>query len=101
MTIHGWQTFALCQMRSCFVSAACSSPKAVWSFSVSSKRPGFHARSVLLTEARLEGLRDYLAAVRDNLPIYLTSPRLLQQIAGHNFHRGCLAIGERTAPLVQ
>ena len=59
----------------------------------------FRVRALLLTEARLEGVVRGLPVVADDLRIYLTSPRLLQHISGYNFHRGCLALGERPLSL--
>src|SRR5436309_2427281 len=57
----------------------------------------FHARSVLATEAAVEDLRDLLA---DGLPVYVAPEETLQRVVGFNFHRGCLAVGERGPELV-
>ncbi len=54
----------------------------------------FRARSVLATEAAAEDLRDVLV---DGLPVYVAPEAVLQRVVGFNFHRGCLAIGERAA----
>ena len=54
----------------------------------------FRARSVLATEAAAEDLRDLLA---DGLPVYVAPEATLQRVVGFNFHRGCLAVGERGA----
>lgn len=54
----------------------------------------FRTRSVLVTLPGLEGLRDVLDAATE-IPILLTTPEIVRAVAGFNFHRGCLAIGER------
>ena len=56
----------------------------------------FRARSVLATEAAAEDLRDVLA---DGLPVYVAPEETLERVVGFNFHRGCLAVGERSAEL--
>src|SRR6266481_4108810 len=56
----------------------------------------FRARSVLATEAAAEDLRDVLPA---GLPVYVAPEATLQRVVGFNFHRGCLAVGERGAEL--
>jgi len=56
----------------------------------------FRARSVLATEAAAEDLRDVLT---DGLPVYVAPEATLQRVVGFNFHRGCLAVGERGAEL--
>src|SRR5713101_9574357 len=56
----------------------------------------FRTRSVLATEAAAEDLRDVLA---DGLPVYVAPEAVLQRVVGFNFHRGCLAVGERGAEL--
>jgi tRNA G18 (ribose-2'-O)-methylase SpoU len=56
----------------------------------------FRARSVLATESAAEDLRDVLP---EGLPVYLASEATLQRVVGFNFHRGCLAVGERGAQL--
>ena len=56
----------------------------------------FRARSVLATEAAAEDLRDVLA---DGLAVYVAPEATLQRVVGFNFHRGCLAVGERGAEL--
>src|SRR5213593_2748440 len=56
----------------------------------------FRARSVLATEAAAEDLRDVLA---DGLPVYVAPEETLRRVVGFNFHRGCLAVGERGADL--
>jgi tRNA G18 (ribose-2'-O)-methylase SpoU len=55
----------------------------------------FRTRSVLLTLPGLEGLRDVLEERATLTPILLTTPEIVRALAGFNFHRGCLAIGER------
>ena len=55
----------------------------------------FRTRSVLLTLPGLEGLRDVLETTAKEIPILLTTPEIVRALAGFNFHRGCLAIGER------
>jgi tRNA G18 (ribose-2'-O)-methylase SpoU len=55
----------------------------------------FRTRSVLVTLPGLEGLRDVLDMAAKEIPILLTSPEIVRAVAGFNFHRGCLAIGER------
>ena len=56
----------------------------------------FRARSVLATEAAAADLRDVLA---DGLPVYVAPEETLARVVGFNFHRGCLALGERGAEL--
>src|SRR2546427_8957697 len=56
----------------------------------------FRARSVLATEAAAEDLR---AVLRAGLPVYVAPEATLQRVVGFNFHRGCLAVGERGAEL--
>ncbi len=57
----------------------------------------FRTRSVLLTPPGLEGLRDVLEAARPGIRILQTGQDIVRAIVGYNFHRGCLAVGERGA----
>lgn len=57
----------------------------------------FRTRSVLVTPAALEGLRDLLDAVDPGVRILLVQHDLVRGVVGFNFHRGCLAVGERGA----
>ena len=59
---------------------------------------GFRARSVLVTEPALESLRDALVPGPGGPPVYLADQGLLNEIAGLDVHRGCLAAGDRGAP---
>ena len=52
---------------------------------------------MLTTASALEGLRDLLEPFGDRLPIYLARATTLRAVVGVNFHRGCLAVGERRA----
>ena len=58
---------------------------------------GFATRSVLGTEPVLAALADALAR-RPEVPVYLVRQDVINDIAGFNIHRGCLAIGERPEP---
>ena len=55
----------------------------------------FRPRSVLLTPAALEGLRDVLETADPQIRILLVQHDLVRGVVGFNFHRGCLAVGER------
>ena len=57
--------------------------------------PGYCLRALLLTETALAHLQR--RALWDGLevPVYLTSPSLLQDIGGYHFHQGCLGLAER------
>jgi tRNA G18 (ribose-2'-O)-methylase SpoU len=55
----------------------------------------FRARSLLVNQAALASLRDVLDAAPGEIDVLLAPTDLLAAIAGFNFHRGCLAIGER------
>jgi tRNA G18 (ribose-2'-O)-methylase SpoU len=54
-------------------------------------------RSVLVTEPALAALTDALEA-RAAVPVYVAPQAVMNEIAGFDIHRGCLAIGERPAP---
>jgi tRNA G18 (ribose-2'-O)-methylase SpoU len=54
-------------------------------------------RSVIVTEPARAALDDVLQA-RQDLPIYVVPPAVMNGITGFNLHRGCLAIGERPQP---
>jgi tRNA G18 (ribose-2'-O)-methylase SpoU len=47
----------------------------------------------------LEGLADLLALASEPPRVLLASPALIRQVVGFKFHRGCLAMGERGAPI--
>jgi tRNA G18 (ribose-2'-O)-methylase SpoU len=53
-------------------------------------------RSVLVTEPGLASIRPELAGKGD-LPVYVVPQAVMNEIAGFNVHRGCLALGERPA----
>lgn len=53
--------------------------------------------SVLITPAAHAALVDILEGA--SCPIYLCEQALMNQLAGFNFHRGCLALGERPRPI--
>ena len=57
----------------------------------------FRTRSVLLTAPALEGLRGALEAADASVPVYLTSHETARAVVGFDFHRGCVALGERVA----
>jgi len=58
----------------------------------------FVTRSLMVTRAALDAL-PHDTRDRPDLPFYLVAQDVMNEIAGFNFHRGCLAIGERGAPL--
>jgi tRNA G18 (ribose-2'-O)-methylase SpoU len=53
----------------------------------------FAVRSVLVTPAALAAMKDVLETGR--CPVYVCEQEVLNNLTGFNFHRGCLAIGER------
>lgn len=55
----------------------------------------FRIRSLLVTPAALEGLRDTLERVGRGVEVYVGTSALLRQVLGFEFHRGCLAVAER------
>jgi tRNA G18 (ribose-2'-O)-methylase SpoU len=64
----------------------------------------FAVQSVLVTPAAVAALGSVLSTerYRDSLPVYVCDQALLNEIAGFNFHRGCLALAKRpldTMPL--
>lgn len=58
----------------------------------------YTARSVLVDETAHAALADVLAAHPD-VPAYRVPPGALKELAGWQFHQGCLAIGERPDPV--
>lgn len=55
----------------------------------------FRVQSVLTTESRLETLRDALAPLPPETPVFVADQPTMNQIVGFNMHRGVLAIGVR------
>lgn len=53
------------------------------------------AESVFLRENRIEGAQALLAKVPENVPVYVATGAVMDQIAGFHMHRGVLAIGRR------
>ncbi|HXJ36656.1 MAG TPA: RNA methyltransferase [Candidatus Eisenbacteria bacterium] len=56
----------------------------------------FRARSVLATERALAALADVLD---DSVTVFVAPNDVIRDVVGLNFHRGCMAIGERGRPL--
>ena len=59
----------------------------------------FRTRSVLVTATARAELSDVLGRLDESTPIYEADIELFHQLTGFNVHRGCLAIGERPAPV--
>ncbi len=59
---------------------------------------GYRAESVLIAAHRLDSLRDLIAPLGDDVPVYAAEQPVLDQIAGFPMHRGILAIGRRVDP---
>jgi tRNA G18 (ribose-2'-O)-methylase SpoU len=57
---------------------------------------GYVTRSVMVTGSAHAALADALAA-RPEVPVYVVPLSTMNDVAGFNIHRGCLAIGERPA----
>lgn len=60
----------------------------------------YRPRSVLLTGAAMEGLRDLIVPGHEGhakrvCPVYITPQEVMNRVAGFNIHRGCLAAVER------
>jgi len=55
----------------------------------------FTAESALILDARLPGMADTLAKAPPDMPVYVASRAVIDQIAGFPMHRGVLAIGRR------
>jgi len=53
------------------------------------------AESVFLRENRVDGMTELLAKIPADVPIYVGSGAVMDQIAGFHMHRGVLAIGRR------
>jgi len=63
--------------------------------------PRYRLRSILVNDAGLASLRAHAAGALDEdaTAIYLAAPETIDAIGGFHFHRGCLAIAERPAPI--
>ena len=58
----------------------------------------FVTRSVMVTPTALDAVATELGD-RNDLPVFVVPPTVMNAVAGFNIHRGCLAIGERPAPV--
>jgi tRNA G18 (ribose-2'-O)-methylase SpoU len=58
----------------------------------------FRARSVLVTDAARQGMGGVLnSRTANDVPVYVVPQWIINAVTGFNIHRGCLAIGERSA----
>jgi len=57
----------------------------------------FRTRSILATGPSLEALRDVLEAADPGIRLFVTRHQVIRAVSGFDFHRGCLAVGERGA----
>lgn len=55
--------------------------------------------SVLIAQKRLEGLRDMLEGLPDDVPIHVAPQGVLNAVAGFDLHRGVLALGRKPEPV--
>jgi tRNA G18 (ribose-2'-O)-methylase SpoU len=63
-------------------------------------RSKFKVSSILIAEDRLSPLEYLLLHVPANVPVYISTPDVLAEIAGFNVHRGILAAGISAQPAV-
>lgn len=61
--------------------------------------PRFNTRSILLTANALDAIRDSIDRVADRIPIFVVAQNTMNEIAGFNIHRGCLALAERPSTM--
>lgn len=59
--------------------------------------PGYRPISLLIAEKRVASLAPIYTGLSENIPIYVASQQVMEQIAGFPLHRGILAIGQRAA----
>lgn len=57
--------------------------------------PRFRTRSILLTMAAWESMRDLLDVSRADVPVYVIPQEPMNRLVGFNIHRGCLALADR------
>ncbi|TVQ31681.1 MAG: RNA methyltransferase [Phycisphaeraceae bacterium] len=55
----------------------------------------YRTQSLLLSESRLATMQDALDEARPDLPVYIASQEVMDQVVGFHIHRGALAAGER------
>jgi len=55
----------------------------------------FRIRSVLVTPTAFEALGNALDPIPANTPVFVVDQGLMNEIAGFNIHRGCLALADR------
>lgn len=55
----------------------------------------FEPESLLLLENRVEGAAELIELAPSNMPVYVASAEVLDQVAGFAMHRGIVAIGKR------
>ena len=55
----------------------------------------FSVCSVLVTETALGALGDVLSQLGEEVPIYVATSSLLEELVGYNLHRGCIALARR------
>ena len=55
--------------------------------------------SVLIAQKRWEGLEPLLSRLPEEVPVFLATQEVLDQIAGFHLHRGILALGRKPQPL--
>ncbi len=60
----------------------------------------YATHSVLMTPTRVKTMRDALAGLPEHVPVYVSPQAIVNSIVGFNIHRGVLALGARTAPVV-
>ena len=56
----------------------------------------FVPRAVLVTPSAMKALEDALPS-RPGIPVYIVPKDVMDEVAGFNMHRGCLAVAERPA----
>ncbi|HSO39117.1 MAG TPA: TrmH family RNA methyltransferase, partial [Labilithrix sp.] len=65
----------------------------------SPRQTAFRVRSLLVEQRRVEALADVVAALGEEVEIYVVPQAVMDAVVGFAIHRGILALGERGAPL--
>jgi tRNA G18 (ribose-2'-O)-methylase SpoU len=66
---------------------------------LASRSTRFRVRSLLVEQRRVEALADVVAALTDEVSVFVVPQNVMDGVVGFAIHRGILALGERGAPL--